>query len=122
MIPGITSVASLTARHRIPLNQVGRPAHITPARRLTEAGRNDDGDIVVMLDAHESFTQVAGDERSGPACSQRDHPHHGRRQHDHETHDVDGHVPLPGPAFGPDVQSEDRRVIGGVVDRDVPAL
>ncbi|MFE7624715.1 precorrin-6A synthase (deacetylating) [Streptomyces sp. NPDC057509] len=62
VIPGITSVASLTARHRIPLNQVGRPVHITPARRLAEVGQNDDGDIVVMLDAHESFTQVAGDD------------------------------------------------------------
>ncbi|MGQ4513158.1 precorrin-6A synthase (deacetylating) [Streptomyces sp. DW26H14] len=62
VIPGITSVASLTARHRIPLNQVGRPVHITPARRLAEVGQNDDGDIVVMLDAHESFTQVEGDD------------------------------------------------------------
>ncbi|MFB8086825.1 precorrin-6A synthase (deacetylating) [Streptomyces sp. NPDC055992] len=62
VIPGITSVATLTARHRIPLNQVGRPVHITPARRLTDVGRNDDGDIVVMLDAHESFTQVTGDD------------------------------------------------------------
>lgn len=62
VIPGITSVASLTARHRIPLNQVGRPVHITPARRLGDVGRNDDGDIVVMLDAHESFTRVDGDD------------------------------------------------------------
>ncbi|TXS04609.1 precorrin-6A synthase (deacetylating) [Streptomyces sp. col6] len=62
VIPGITSVATLTARHRIPLNQVGRPVHITPARRLTDVGRNDDGDIVVMLDAHESFTRAVGDD------------------------------------------------------------
>ncbi|WP_055553948.1 precorrin-6A synthase (deacetylating) [Streptomyces sp. NBRC 110028] len=61
VIPGISSVSSLAARHRIPLNQVGRPLHITPARRLSDVGRNDDGDIVVMLDAHESFTRAEGD-------------------------------------------------------------
>ncbi|MFE9118599.1 precorrin-6A synthase (deacetylating) [Streptomyces sp. NPDC007172] len=62
VFPGITSVSTLAARHRIPLNQVGRPVHITPARRLSEVAQNDDGDIVVMLDAHESFTQVEGDD------------------------------------------------------------
>ncbi|MFD8572763.1 precorrin-6A synthase (deacetylating) [Streptomyces sp. NPDC059639] len=62
VVPGITSVSTLAARHRIPLNQVGRPVHITPARRLPEVGRHDDGDIVVMLDGGESFTQVEGDE------------------------------------------------------------
>ncbi|MER5946585.1 precorrin-6A synthase (deacetylating) [Streptomyces sp. NPDC001904] len=60
VVPGITSVSTLAARHRIPLNQVGRPVHITPARRLPEVGRHDDGDIVVMLDGGESFTQVEG--------------------------------------------------------------
>jgi precorrin-6A synthase len=62
VIPGISSVSSLAARHRIPLNRVGRPVHITPARRLSEVGQNDDGDIVVMLDADESFTRVDGDD------------------------------------------------------------
>ncbi|MFE6157509.1 precorrin-6A synthase (deacetylating) [Streptomyces sp. NPDC056486] len=62
VIPGISSVSTLAARHRIPLNQVGRPLHITPARRLADVAQNDDGDIVVMLDAHESFTQVEGDD------------------------------------------------------------
>lgn len=62
VIPGISSVSTLAARHRIPLNQVGRPVHITPARRLADVSQNDDGDIVVMLDAHESFTQVEGDD------------------------------------------------------------
>ena len=31
VIPGISSVSALAARHRITLNQVGRPVHITPA-------------------------------------------------------------------------------------------
>ncbi|RII20385.1 precorrin 6A synthase [Streptomyces sp. YIM 130001] len=62
VVPGISSVSTLAARHRIPLNQVGRPLHITPARRLGDVGRGDDGDIVVMLDAHESFTDVESDD------------------------------------------------------------
>ncbi|MFJ3189902.1 precorrin-6A synthase (deacetylating) [Streptomyces halstedii] len=61
VVPGISSVSSLAARHRIPLNQVGRPVHITPARRLFDVGQNDDGDIVVMLDAHESFSRIEGE-------------------------------------------------------------
>ncbi|MFI8420413.1 precorrin-6A synthase (deacetylating) [Streptomyces sp. NPDC085479] len=65
VIPGISSVSALAARHRVGLNRVGRPLHITPGRRLSEAfaaAGNDDGDIVVMLDAHESFRHLAGDD------------------------------------------------------------
>ncbi|WP_435174923.1 precorrin-6A synthase (deacetylating) [Actinacidiphila sp. bgisy145] len=65
VVPGISSVSALAARHRIGLNQVGRPVHITPARRLPEIFPGQEGgvdsDVVVMLDAHESFTQVEGD-------------------------------------------------------------
>ncbi|MEE1841028.1 MULTISPECIES: precorrin-6A synthase (deacetylating) [unclassified Streptomyces] len=60
VIPGISSVSALAARHRINLNRVGRPIHITPGRRLSEILPNDDGDVVVMLDAHESFRHLAG--------------------------------------------------------------
>ncbi|MFJ6405578.1 precorrin-6A synthase (deacetylating) [Streptomyces hydrogenans] len=59
VIPGISSVSALAARHRTGLNQVGRPIHITPGRRLAETVGNDDGDIVVMLDVHESFQHFA---------------------------------------------------------------
>ncbi|MCS0637455.1 precorrin-6A synthase (deacetylating) [Streptomyces sp. LP05-1] len=65
VVPGITSVSALAARHRIALNRVGRPVHITPGRRLAESLAslpNDDGDIVVMLDAQESFTRIAGED------------------------------------------------------------
>jgi precorrin-6A synthase len=50
VIPGVTSVQALAAAHRIPLNRVGEPIHITPARRL--AGGLPDGldSAVVMLD------------------------------------------------------------------------
>jgi precorrin-6A synthase len=53
VIPGITSVQVLTARHRLPLNRIGEPIHITTARRLAETGGLPDGldSAVVMLDA-----------------------------------------------------------------------
>lgn len=54
VVPGITSVAALTAGHRISLTRVGRPAHITTGRRLAEEGPSAD-DVVVMLDAHCAF-------------------------------------------------------------------
>ena len=55
VIPGVTSVQALAAAHRIPLNRVGEPIHITPARRLASAqsGGLPDGldSAVVMLDS-----------------------------------------------------------------------
>jgi precorrin-6A synthase len=54
VIPGVTSVQALAAAHRIPLNRVGEPIHITPARRLAELAKPGlpDGldSAVVMLD------------------------------------------------------------------------
>ena len=47
VIAGITSVQALTTAHRIPLNRIGEPITITPARRLTPDVHN----AVVMLDA-----------------------------------------------------------------------
>ena len=37
VIPGITSLQVLAARHRVPLNSVGGPVHVTTGRRLREA-------------------------------------------------------------------------------------
>lgn len=53
MIPGITAIQALTARHRIPLNGVGEPVLITTGRQLRAHGLA--GDAVVMLDADCSF-------------------------------------------------------------------
>ncbi|MFE9241524.1 precorrin-6A synthase (deacetylating) [Streptomyces sp. NPDC007007] len=60
VIPGISSVSALAARHRVTLNQVGRPVRITPGRRLAQGFPEDDSDIVVMLDGQESFTRLTG--------------------------------------------------------------
>jgi precorrin-6A synthase len=59
VIPGISSVQSLAARHRVSLTQVGRPLHITTGRRLAADGfPGHCDDVVVMLDARCSFTGV----------------------------------------------------------------
>lgn len=46
VIAGITSVQALTAAHRLPLNRIGEPIVITPARRLAADATN----AVVLLD------------------------------------------------------------------------
>jgi precorrin-6A synthase len=51
VIPGITAIQALTARHRIPLNDIGEPVLITTGRRL--AGFT--GTAVVMLDGDCAF-------------------------------------------------------------------
>jgi precorrin-6A synthase len=60
-IPGISSVQALTARHRIPLNRVGRPVQITTGRRLAEGFPDGVDEVVVMLDAHCSFRHLHDD-------------------------------------------------------------
>ena len=50
VIPGITSVQALAERHRLPLNRIGEPVHITTARRLAKGFPQDVDSAVVMLD------------------------------------------------------------------------
>ena len=59
VIPGVSSVHALTARHRIPLNRVGGAVQITTGRRLARDGWPDGvDDLVVMLDADCSFATL----------------------------------------------------------------
>lgn len=61
VVPGISSVSTLAARHRTGLNQVGRPVHITTGRRLADSGLPDGADdVVVMLDARRAYGPLAG--------------------------------------------------------------
>jgi precorrin-6A synthase len=63
VIPGVSSVSALAARHRVPLNRVGRPVQITTGRLLAEEGWPDGvDDLVVMLDARQAFEAVDGAE------------------------------------------------------------
>lgn len=61
VIPGITSVQALAARHKIPINRIGEPVLITTGRRLAE-GQPHDIDTVVMLDGGCAFTTIADDD------------------------------------------------------------
>ncbi len=51
VIPGITSVQALTAQHRLPLNRIGEPVHITTGRRLADGLPAGLDSAVAMLDA-----------------------------------------------------------------------
>ena len=63
VVPGISAIGALTARHRIPLNRIGEPIHITTGRRLSDQlvdGSPPPGldNVVVMLDGDLAFTRV----------------------------------------------------------------
>jgi precorrin-6A synthase len=49
VLPGISAPQLLAARHRIVLHRVGRPVHVTTARRLREDIAAGQTNIVVML-------------------------------------------------------------------------
>jgi precorrin-6A synthase len=59
VIPGISSVSALAARHRIGLNRVGRAFQVTTGRRLAQAWPEDVDDVIVMLDGQQAFADVA---------------------------------------------------------------
>ena len=59
VIPGITSVQALAARHRIPLNHVGGNIHITTGRQLAKGMPGDN--VVVMLDGDCTFKTIKDD-------------------------------------------------------------
>ena len=50
VISGISSIQLLAARHKIILNSVGQPIHVTTGRRLLDEYTPALGDVVVMLD------------------------------------------------------------------------
>ncbi len=50
VIPGISSIQLLAARHKIILNRVGQPIHVTTGRRLLSEYSPALGDVVVVLD------------------------------------------------------------------------
>jgi precorrin-6A synthase len=58
VIPGISSVQALAARHRIGLNRIGEPVHITTGRRLATTPVQGIDNLVVMLDGHCAFAAL----------------------------------------------------------------
>ena len=49
VVPGISALQLLAARHRIVLHEVGRPLHVTTGRALREAVEGGERNVVVML-------------------------------------------------------------------------
>ncbi|MBI5131306.1 MAG: precorrin-6A synthase (deacetylating) [Rhodopseudomonas palustris] len=57
IIPGISAVQVLTARHGIALNRIGESVTITTGRKLAAMGKVTE-DLVVMLDGDETFAKI----------------------------------------------------------------
>jgi precorrin-6A synthase len=62
VIPGISSLQALAARHRIGWNRVGGSVQITTGRRLSAGLHSDADDVLVMLDGGCAFTELAEEE------------------------------------------------------------
>lgn len=58
VIPGVSSVLALAARHQIPLNRQGRAVQISPARLLAQGMPDGVDDVVVMLDGRQTFASI----------------------------------------------------------------
>ncbi len=61
IIPGISAIQALAARHRVPLNRIGESIHITTGRKLADGYPADADSVVVMLDGEQTFQKLTGD-------------------------------------------------------------
>jgi precorrin-6A synthase len=59
VIPGITSVQALTAKHRTTLNRIGKSVEITTGRNLAKGWPESADSVVVMLDGEDTFRRFA---------------------------------------------------------------
>lgn len=62
VIPGISSVQALAARHKVPLNSIGKSIEITTGRRLAEGFPDRVDSVVVMLDAEDTYQRLKAPE------------------------------------------------------------
>ncbi len=62
VIPGISSLQALAARHRVPFNRIGGAVQITTGRRLAAGFPHEADDVLVMLDAECAFTRFADED------------------------------------------------------------
>src|SRR3981189_216171 len=59
VIPGISSVQVLAAKHRIALNRIGESVLLTTGRKLADGFPNEFGSVVVLLDGAQAFAHLA---------------------------------------------------------------
>jgi precorrin-6A synthase len=64
VIPGISSVQLLAARHKISLHEVGEPLHITTGRKLCAEDFESGASVVVLLDGQCAFADLDRDDLS----------------------------------------------------------
>jgi precorrin-6A synthase len=65
VIPGITAVQALAARHRIPLNRIAEPVLLTTGRKLAEGFPPGIDSVVVLLDGEDTFRHFADSKTHG---------------------------------------------------------
>lgn len=61
VLPGVSAVSMLAARHKLVLNRIGRAVTITTGRRLAAHVADGHDDLVVMLDGHLACAELTGD-------------------------------------------------------------
>lgn len=59
VIPGITAVQALAARHKIPLNRIAEPVALTTGRKLAEGFPAGIDSVVVLLDGEDTYRRFA---------------------------------------------------------------
>jgi precorrin-6A synthase len=62
VIPGITAVQALAARHRIPLNRIGEPVLLTTGRRIAEGFPEGVTSAAVLLDGDDTYRKFAAED------------------------------------------------------------
>jgi len=60
VIPGISSIQALAARHRVALNRIGESVCLTTGRKLREGFPVNADSVVVLLDGEQSFQKIDG--------------------------------------------------------------
>jgi precorrin-6A synthase len=55
VIPGISSIQALVAKHRLPINRIGEAIHVTTGRKLADGLPPGVTNAVVMLDSQNAF-------------------------------------------------------------------
>lgn len=59
VIPGITAVQALAARHRIPLNRIAEPVLLTTGRKLADGFPDGIDSAAVLLDGEDTYRRFA---------------------------------------------------------------
>ncbi len=62
IIPGVSSIQALAAKHKIALNRIGESVHVTTGRKLIEKFPDDADSLIVMLDGGETLASIEADD------------------------------------------------------------